>query len=419
MLIECPFCKATAKLPEEKENAKVRCSACGKVYVAREKGAKKKQGISPVTMGIAGGAVLVIAVFAFLFNNHKAPAPPVKPPPVVKAPEPMVDHTGWDSESVKFVRAIYDASMSYNEGLLAASLDGPRIAARLAATAPEGQALAADYASLGPVEQQAFLQTIAEDFMKGTGEDAPHHWKPVDGRALPSDEPNDVVVRVTVDKRLADGSTEIADSRTYDWHLTRKDEDSKWKAWAWERFLSDEEKRASRTKKKSTMVKLEDGTRLFQAEMRHLEPYPGTTPEVIASVEKAIATMLDFSLRPTENNAARDELVAIGKPAIPMLLNKFHEIKIVDTLDDPSLTQLNMVNVTLNRITGYNPGFNPMPGQTEERRTMALKAWFAWWERKGQNFTAPKVEKDLLEELIIPTEKEKREIEKQKAKDGG
>jgi hypothetical protein len=86
-------------------------------------------------------------------------------------------------------------------------------------------------------------------------------------------------------------------------------------------------------------------------------------------------------------------------------------------MDDPSLTQVNMVYDTLKQITGYAPGFSPLPGQSEERRTMALKAYFAWWERNGKKFTAPKEQKDLLEDLIVPTEREKREIEK--AKSGG
>jgi hypothetical protein len=39
--------------------------------------------------------------------------------------------------------------------------------------------------------------------------------------------------------------------------------------------------------------------------------------------------------------------------------------------------------------------------------------------RASKNFTAPVVGKDLLEELIVPTERDKREIEKEKAKGGG
>jgi len=424
MLIECPFCKATAKLPEEKEGAKVRCSGCGKVYVAREKGSKAKTGgVNGTTLGIAGGAVLAIAIFAFFANQSGNKPPPAPPPKVVKQAEPVIDHVGWDSEAVKLVRNLYDAAASYNEGFLLASLDGPRIAARLkeaAAAAPEGTPAPADYDSLSPSDKQLYVQAIAQEFMRGTGEDAPFLWKPVDGRVLEPDLLS-AIVRVTVDKRPAEGQTGIAESRTYDWKVSRPDPQAKWKVWAWDRYISDEERRAMAAAKrvKTTKVTLEDGTSLYQAEMHHLEHLDDTPAELRAQIDKLIPTMLDFSLRPKENNAARDELVAIGKPAIPMLLNKFYEIKIVETEDDPSLVQVNMVYDTLCRITDYRPGFSPMPGQSEERRTMALKAYFAWWERKGKNFTAPKEQKDLLDDLIVPTERDKREIEKARAQAGG
>jgi hypothetical protein len=428
MLIECPFCKATAKRPEDKEGAKVRCSECSKVYVAREKGSKvKKSSVNGTSLGIAGGAVILIGIFAFFANQHDSkPAPTPKPPPV-KEPELVIDHVGWDSELVKFVRNLYDAAASYNEGMLISSIDGARFAAHLATLQPlaEGEdpaaqaaAAAADFAELGPAKQQDYVLAIAQEFMRGTDDNSPHFWKPVEGRVLEPDLLS-ATVRVTVDKRPEEGQKGIAESRTYDWHLSRASQQTKWKIWAWERYMSDAERRALAASKKvkTTRVTLEDGTSLYQAEMHHLEHLEDTPAEVRAQIEKLIPVMLDFTLRPKENNVARDELVAIGKPAIPMLLNQFYEIKIIDTMDDPSLTQVNMVYDTLKQITGYAPGFSPLPGQSEERRTMALKAYFAWWERNGKKFTAPKEQKDLLEDLIVPTEREKREIEK--AKSGG
>lgn len=420
MLIECSFCHATAKLPEDKEGAKVRCSSCGKVYVAREKGSRGARGskseINPATIGIVAAAVLGIGVFAWMAANHTPAAPPPAPAPV-KVEEPIVvDTNGWDAEITRQVRGIYDAALAYNEGQIVAQLDGARIAARLAAETPDQ---AVDFAAFGPAEKQDFLLKIAQGFMRGDDENSPHKWKPVDGGVVPNSwDLLDVTVRITADRRQEEGATTIAESRTFHWKLSRADQNAKWKVWSWERFISDDERRAMNASKraKPTKVTLEDGTSLFQAEMRKLDPYPDTPPEQIAQIHKAIAVMTDFSLKPKENNVARDELVAIGKPAIPLLLNQFYETKIVD---DDSLTRVAMVNETLSRITGYDPGFTPMPGQNEERHKIALQAWFAWWDRRGKNFTAPKVEKDLLEEMIVPTERDKREIEKARAKSGG
>ncbi|MFT5154301.1 MAG: putative Zn finger-like uncharacterized protein, partial [Planctomycetota bacterium] len=43
MIIQCPACSTQAKLPESKEGAKVRCSDCGRVYVARPLGTRTKK----------------------------------------------------------------------------------------------------------------------------------------------------------------------------------------------------------------------------------------------------------------------------------------------------------------------------------------------------------------------------------------
>jgi FeS assembly protein IscX len=111
MLIECPFCKATAKLPEDKEGAKVRCSECSKVYVAREKGSKvKKSSVNGTSLGIAGGAVILIGIFAFFANQHDSkPAPTPKPPPVKEPGRVMaasrIDWTDVREIAIRLVEA--------------------------------------------------------------------------------------------------------------------------------------------------------------------------------------------------------------------------------------------------------------------------------------------------------------------------
>ena len=62
---------------------------------------------------------------------------------------------------------------------------------------------------------------------------------------------------------------------------------------------------------------------------------------------------------------------------------------------------------TLRDITGYDPGFpvNALGPDSEQKREMAVKAWFAWWLRKVERrFEERQVGPDLLDELIEPTE---------------
>src|SRR5687768_16673736 len=110
MLIECSFCHATAKLPDDKEGAKVRCPACSKVYVAHEKGVKRgRGGPNTLVLSMVGAAVLAAIVIGVMTNNRKPPMPQPAPPVAVKPPDPVIDTIGWDSEVVRTVRGLYDA----------------------------------------------------------------------------------------------------------------------------------------------------------------------------------------------------------------------------------------------------------------------------------------------------------------------
>jgi hypothetical protein len=114
--------------------------------------------------------------------------------------------------------------------------------------------------------------------------------------------------------------------------------------------------------------------------------------------------MLDFKLKPRENNAAKAELVAIGKPALPILLTALYENKIVD---DDTLAKAVNIHHTMREITGYDPGFpvNALGPDSETKRDVAVRAWFAWWLRKGEERFEERVEgEDLLNALIDPSE---------------
>lgn len=407
MLIECPFCHAKANLPESKEGAKVRCPDCGKVYVARERGRRGgSRGPSPLHLGLAAGVVIVLLVVIFAVNrsgSEEAPAPVQAAGPAEPAPE--VDLTGWDSAPVQAARGVYAAAASYNEGRLRSLLHGPRLLERLREQGVEGLPDGA-WSALASADREALLVSVSEGLLRGEGDTVAALWKPYDGSVV-SETDDLAVVHVLVAGREGELA---AQSRTIEWQLAR--EGGAWKAWAWERYIPPEERLAdgARRNREITRVELDDGTRLFQADPRPLPHLDDTPPEVRARVDDAVQRMLDFSLRPPQNNAAASELVEIGKPSIPILLTAMYETEIVD---DTTLSKVAKIHHTLRDITGYDPGFpvNALGPDSEQKREMAVKAWFAWWLRKGERrFEERQVGPDLLDELIEPTEKDLREM---------
>jgi hypothetical protein len=412
MLIECTFCHATAKFPDSKEGAKVKCGECGKVYVAREKGAKK--GATSATPFVIGGSVLVAILVVFFIVNSRKDAPAA---PVVKATapaeEPKIDRTGWNSELVKVVRDVYEAATQGNDYKIAGLLDAPRILERWRAT-PERASMPA-WADMTTEDRDGVKTEVVALFTKGEGEFAIAKWLPFEGEVeIEGDEVS--VVRLKVRGRE---ESNMAETMTLDWKLA-KDKDGKWKLFDWERYISIKEKNASSglAAKGIEKVKLEDGGFIYQADPRPLPHLDDTPPEMRTKIDSAVERFLDFNARPRERTLAREELIEIGKPALPILLTKMYEFKIVD---DESLAKVANVHSVLRDITGYQQAFSvtSFSPDSDQKREMAVKAWFAWYLRKGEKFEERKEGTDALEGLITPTEKEKREMERDAQRGGG
>ena len=409
MLIECPFCHAQANLPESKEGAKVRCPECEKVYVARQRGKRGKSGPNPLHIVlIAVGAALGLLLIFVLTRNSKEPEVVAKPTLEAPPAPAVVDLTGWDSPPVLAVRAVYDKAQPGNESALTPRIDPERYAAHRieqhaaaleAGEAPEGPA-PRPWAELDTLERNELLTAAVRGWLTGEGDTVAALWKPYDGRVV-AETDAEATVHVSVAGREGDLQ---AQSRTIEWQLVRRGGD--WKVWSWARYVSPEElaaRRSSRTRE-ITKVELADGTRLYQADPRPLPHLEDTPPELAARIDAAVARMLDFTLKPRENNAAAGELVAIGKPALPILLTALYENKIVD---DDSLAKAVKIHHTMREITGYDPGFpvNALGPDSETKRDVAVRAWFAWWLRKGEARFEERVDgPDLLDALIDPSE---------------
>lgn len=409
MFIECTFCKAKAKVPESVEGAKVKCGQCGKVYVAREPGAKGKGGkTNPAPFVIIGAALLgILAVFLIVNSSGKKP----EPPPVVEAPKveaPKIDRTGYNSAFVKLVRDLYDAAAGFNSQKLSSSIHVQRLVEQRRST-PDGAALPA-FSEMTPLQKDDLLKATVETFLKGEGDAAIALWRPYDGKVVTEGD-TEAVVRIEVAGRSGELQ---AENRSIDWKLAL-DKDGKWKAYDWVRYISPDEKKAlsSASKKGITRVELEGGGFIRQADPRPLPHLDDTPPEVRTKIDAAVEKLLDVNLRAKDVTKVKNELEGYGKAALPILLTKMYEIQITD---DHTLAQVTIVHSMLKDITGHDPGFSPLgvSPESEKKRDMAIRNWFAWYLMKGERFEDRKEGVDALEGLIQPTARDQREIDKAK-----
>ncbi len=426
MNIQCPSCRTVARIPSSKEGARVRCPNCDHLYVARPPGSRAT-GVNP-SLFIAGAAIVAVLAVLFFATRSKPqarevaaqdPAEEVAPP---VAEEPL-DDGSWNSPPVQAVARAFQLVADFDEEALARKLDGEAVFAWLAAGGPpipEGAPDAdvprvpavepVDWDALEAFEQEEAVQALAHEVVHMTGDHALSSWRPYDGR-VESREDGAAVVHLDV---TATANERAGEKRTLAVRVVQDGKD--WRLASWERVytLSELSMMKRVAARKYEKVELTDGSRVYESEPEPLPHLDDTPPELRDRIDALCAQLIDLELRPKENSQAKQELVAIGKPALPALLTKMYETPI-ETEDDA--IKLNLVNQALEEITGFYTGYKPQvregsgTGTSAERRESAIRQWFAWWHRKGKRFEQAEWE-DALEDFIEPTERDLRQMEK-------
>jgi len=417
MLIQCPACHARAKLPDSKEGSKVRCGECGRVYLAvppGERGARRSSGPNVGLIVGVGGAIVGLIVILLIKNMNAGKDAPVvvAKDDAPKVEEPAVDPTGWESEPVQAAARIHRAAFGLQRSDLQTMLDPARAwaAEQAALTAEDLEPPTFEEFELLPANDRAnYLFDLVESFLDGERKELIADWEPNDGEVV--EETDDLAtVRVAVISREGTG-----ERRFVEWRLARHG--ARWKAYAWERWLSPDEQKAARKREKRDRgfekVVLTDGSKVLEREPEPLGHLDDTPAELRAKIDELYATMIDLDLT-KEASAASREIVEIGKPAIPVLLTGLYSIPLDN--EEHSI-QINIIVVALRKITGQYFGYEPQEmlgsgtGTTKERRESAIKQWFAWWFRNQDKFEE-KETVDGLEGKFKLTDREKRLLEK-------
>lgn len=437
MLIECPSCHTRARLSDDKAGSKVRCPQCERVWVAGMGGGGGRRGAAArsgnnadeitrkVVLGVGG--LLLVALFFYWKNSAPAAEVVTAAPEVSDGPAPVRDSTGWDSELVKLVRGIHRDAAAAEEGRLLLAVHGEEAwelrlrsaqdaaaqdsATQAAASAPEGEAAPAaqedrPWSSLTRTDQSDFVLSLVEDLVRGEQRALVAERNPFDGSVIEEGDTT-AIVRVQADPiDLSAG----ADAIWIQWLLAR--DGKRWKAYSWERWYSPDELRAQRSRRAKRIKKrtLSDGSFVIESDVRALPHLDDTTPQEAARIDNLVTQRIDLEARPKVRTQADRELQAIGKPAIPALLTKLATIPLET---DEQAMQLNLIHMTLTDMTGYITTFkvHELLGATRERQESGLKQWFGWYDRKFKRFEEKQVT-DPFEGLIVPTEAEKRRMER-------
>lgn len=404
MLIKCPRCSTTAKIGEAQEGAKVRCGSCERIFVARPLGARgqrAKSGVPPAA--IIGAAVVLVAIVLLLVLKDAKPKPTQASAPQQEQVGPteteliQLDPYSYDGEVTQFCVTLHRLSLESDRGLLGSLLAGDQL------LAAEKEGVTADdrpFSSLSKANQKLHIERWVEDLTTGESSAYIKLWKPYDSEVVQLGN-GTAEVQLSVSSR----ETGNASQHTVIWRLVQVQ--GAWKLAGWE-----ERKPVSGQRDQSyavssagvSKVQLEDGSVVVEREAEALEHLTDSSPELRERIDRLYATMVDLDLT-RESNAARDELIEIGKPAIPTLLTGLFETRL-DSQDES--IKANIIVVALRNITGKNFGYQPMAlaGQkdSEEYRLSAVRQWFAWWYRFGPKFSVKREGKDALEDYIEPPE---------------
>ena len=419
MRIQCTSCKATAKLSDDKEGAKVRCPSCGHVYVARPAGSRgsPRAKSNDTRLMIFGGVGLlgVLLIMMVMSGDDPAPTSQIDALPDLVEEVEKVDLTGWDSPLVKVARSIHKTSFQRDKIKLQRLLAMDRVYAHIEST-EEREVIPGDWTVLSNDKQLLFEEELLTRMLAYEPSNLVAAWKPFDGEIL-IEEDGVATVRITLEPR----QTELGvQTRNIDWQFIKVND--KWKAWSWERWISPAEKRGELVARVSSTKKvtLADGSKVFESEPGPLDWVVGTSAEERARIEKLIATVSAPDTRGSDLFSARQDLIAICRPAIPPLLTKFYELDLAGFETYENQTAAMQVHQVLTEITGYVTTFKAHEalGATDERRSSGVKQWFSWYHRRFKRFkceteaAAPEAEGE--EELLFEprTEQERRDYER-------
>ncbi len=416
--VECPGCMTAYKVSAEMVGKRLPCKKCGRtIRVMRPtQHAQQKKAANQLPIILIGVGVIGIAIVAFILSrgDDDRKTGPNASGSVASSTQGSTSletktNAGADSGTElgpdASVRAFLKAVENFDQPRVMESISHHRFSAQFEpARAILGDQL---YGTLdGPArtdyERQLFDLLLSDELRGATRLSAPKVKGPVD---LPG---NDVEMTVSTEgpKKSAELRFVLVKSAGFGWKVAELHRSGSF-------FEEPEASIASTSGEEGGAeggidegsgerggVDQKSGRPSRNDHIAQVPPLADTPPELTEKIEANVAIVMDLS-KTSEAVDARNELLRIGKPAIPHLLSAIAR-KGVDTPD--AMMVVNQLVITLRDLTGKRFGFAPQMGlatsgeSEEDTKTRALKKWFGWWRTYGDKFVPP----EQPEEIRIP-----------------
>jgi predicted Zn finger-like uncharacterized protein len=391
-LIRCSSCHSTFDVSLDVLGKKVKCPKCKSSFLAQTKvsGPRRKQK-SQAPYWIGGTLLFVLVLFLVVQATSDGSKPSAETAAAnasgsssagAGAAEESEAEDHYSTDPVRrTVEMMLDAIQDEDQDALLALLSCPRIQDRRAAQG-EGKA----WSELNGLDQALARQQIVQELLGDANARRFLSEAGIDSFDQSSSGSDEVTVQTTV-KSLVDSLTQ--QDRT----IILQKSQGNWRVVAMTAgpIVDPIAERAKALSKREQDSRKRRTSRLY-GEVQTLELLAETSPQDRQRLEELCSKLTDLTLT-REMSKARRELVAMGKPAIPALLNLMVGREALESQEEQQI--LNQVIQTLREITLEDFGFAPggyggnLTGESLEANQQALRRWFGWWRNHKDTWTGP------------------------------
>lgn len=391
-VIACSHCKARFKVNIDTMGQTVKCPKCRRPFkaVALHSAPRKAHGTPPIVYAaIAVGALLIAALVVRMGKNdapiddatETKPAAAAPPPKDTAPPPAPVDAAaGMRNALITRAQKIVEALRTDDDPMLPQWIDYPRMHAELMTA---GEIGGEPWTGLTEPEKYALKETLLARILgEGAVREFSRHAVAQDLEVVRMGQGNGEVKGV-----LKNPLTDETREATFRFSTTG----GTWKLFALDRAAPAADGTGADEVADAPTLAPPALNRNPEGDVETVPWVDGTSSSMQNQIESAISRLTDPGATTAAGKARRD-LVAVGKAAIPGLLNALVPL---DLSQEDDLLVAMKVTQTLMDLTGEDhlivPGSNTgsLIGEGAKDNEVNRRRWFGWWRDHKATYSGP------------------------------